>query len=67
MEITLESITKKLGFDPRKPPDPTAHLGPGEIDDSIPSIWVPLNPREHAFVFELLTGKKVPEELIRGT
>jgi len=55
--ITRESIAKKLGFDPLDPPDVKGE--PDVCDDHTPSIWAPLNSEELAFVFELLTGKKL--------
>ena len=55
--ITRESIAKKLGFDPLNPPD--VECEPDVCDDHTPSIWAPLNKEELAFVFELMTGKKL--------
>ena len=56
--VTLESVTKKLGFDPRFPPE-IPHDG-WRIDDSIPSRWAPLTREELVFVYELRTGEKCP-------
>ena len=53
-EITLESITKKLGFDPMNPPHP--EVDPWVIDDTRPSRWAPLTEEELAFLIEIDTG-----------
>lgn len=58
MEVTLESIKEKLGFDPFNPPKILPE-NPFEVDDHTPSIWVPLSEEELAFVIELRTGKKL--------
>lgn len=56
MEITRESVTKKLGFDPMRPPK--IKTEPHVVDDATPSIWAPLSREELAFVIELRTGEK---------
>lgn len=56
-EITRESITRKLGFDPLNPP--TLNIAPDEVDDLTPSIWAPLSVDEFAFVYKLRTGKEL--------
>lgn len=53
-EITLESITKKLGFDPMNPPYP--EVEPQVVNDNRPSIWAPLTEEELAFLIEIDTG-----------
>jgi hypothetical protein len=63
MSISRESIEKKLGFDPLYPPEFAGD--PFEVDDVSPSIWAPLNTEELAFVYELLTGKKLPDEFLK--
>lgn len=55
MEISLESITAKLGFDPMNPPD--IPVEPDVVDDHTPSIWAPLTQEELAFLCEILIGE----------
>ena len=57
MKPTIESITKKLGFDPRYPPK--REFDPWKIDDVTPRIGAQLEPEELAFVIELLTGERL--------
>ena len=54
-EITLESIQKKLGFDPLNPP-PDDDLNEWEIRDDIPSIWATLSREELAYLIKIDTG-----------
>lgn len=58
MEITLESIKKKLGFDPSNPPK--SDSDGWTIDDNKPSIWAPLTEEEKIFVIEKCFGMKWP-------
>lgn len=53
-EITLESITNKLGFDPMNPPYP--EVEPQVVNDNRPSLWAPLTREELAFLVEIDTG-----------
>ena len=54
-EITLESIQKKLGFDPLNPP-PDDDLNEWEIRDDIPSKWEPLSEEELVYLLRITTG-----------
>ena len=54
-EITLESIQKKLGFDPLNPP-PDDDLNEWEIRDDIPSKWEPLSEEELVYLLKITTG-----------
>ena len=56
-EITLKSIEEKLGFDPLNPP--RKEWIPDDVDDS-PSIWAPLTEEELAYLYFVMTGRKVP-------
>ena len=58
-EITLESIAKKLGFDPLNPPYP--EVEPQVVDDYTPSIWAPLSREELAFLIKTTIGIDVYE------
>ena len=53
-EITLESIQKKLGFDPLNPP--SYDLDEWEIRDDIPSKWEPLSEEELVYLLKITTG-----------
>ena len=53
-EITLESIQKKLGFDPLNPPPD--NLDDWKIRDDIPSIWAPLSMKEKAYLLKIKFG-----------
>ncbi|MBR5430629.1 MAG: hypothetical protein IK116_08935 [Firmicutes bacterium] len=56
--ITIESIAKKLGFDPLNPPKLEQPIG--FHDDYTPSIWAPLTREEKAFVLKIATGIDIP-------
>ena len=58
-EITLESLEKKLGFDPLNPPYP--EVDPWAINDNRPSLWAPLTEEELAFLIRVTTGIDVYE------
>ena len=58
-EITLESIEKKLGFDPLNPPYP--EIDPQVVFDPEPSLWAPLTREELAFLIKYSTGIDVLE------
>ena len=59
ISISLESIEKKLGFDPLNPPRKV--LKPDEVDDS-PSLWEKLSADELAYLIEITSGIKMPKE-----
>ena len=56
MDVSIEGITEKLGFDPMNPPKPD--VDPYSIDDNTPSIWSPLTKEELAFLLKLWFGDK---------
>ena len=56
MEITLESIKEKLGFDPLNPP--RREIKPHEVDDKTPSMWSPLTQEEKAFLLKMQFGDR---------
>ncbi len=58
MGITLESIGKKLGFDPLNPPEPESDGW--SINDNRPSLWASLTEEEKVFLFEKWVGVKWP-------
>ncbi len=62
--ITLESIQKKLGFDPLNPPPD--EFDEWEIRDDIPSIWEPLSREELAYLIKFKTGVDVLKEEKNG-
>lgn len=53
--ITMDSIKKKLGFDPMNPPKNESD-DTWVVDDATPSVWAPLNKEELLFVLENCMG-----------
>ena len=62
MAITLQSIEKKLGFDPLNPP-PIEFEDDWTVDDHTPSRWAPLSEEEHLFLIEIEFGKEIADTL----
>ena len=62
MSITLQSIEKKLGFDPLNPPE-IKFEDDWTVDDRTPSRWSPLTQEEHLFLIEIEFGKELADTL----
>ena len=58
MNITMERIVEKLGFDPMNPPE--FKQEPDVVDDRSPSLWEPLTREEKAFLIKKMTGMQMP-------
>ena len=63
MSVTIEQITKKLGFDPLNPPDRDTG-NPFLVDDHTPSPYSVLTAEESnwlvKYVYEKTFKKKIP-------
>ncbi len=57
MEITLESIKKKLGFDPLNPPERKDDRDPFLIDDHTPSPYSVLTDEESHWLCDYVCMK----------